>query len=117
MNKPVIQDWVDRAEEKGLPGQEFWDATIKVADENREEIAAQLAEALPAHIEKVKAEHEGIERKKRRGRCVLSMDLKCSGYGLKVRLRYYWQVSPICRIILPSFNIPFADNTSPFILL
>jgi TRAP-type C4-dicarboxylate transport system substrate-binding protein len=48
---PVVEDWIQRTEAKGLPGRELWDAWQQHADETKEESVAHLAEVLPRYIE------------------------------------------------------------------
>jgi TRAP-type C4-dicarboxylate transport system substrate-binding protein len=51
MVQPVIEEWIEGKEAKGLPARAMWEAMEQFADETREETEAHLAEVLPGYIE------------------------------------------------------------------
>jgi TRAP-type C4-dicarboxylate transport system substrate-binding protein len=54
--KPVIQGWIDRTNNVGLPGTEFWAEAVRYADETRAQSAADLANVLPGDVAQVQAD-------------------------------------------------------------
>ena len=51
MVQPVIEEWIEAKEAKGLPGRAMWEALEQMSADTKEETAAHLAEVLPGYIE------------------------------------------------------------------
>jgi len=49
--QPVIEEWIEGKEAKGLPARAMWEALEQFSVETKEETAAHLAEVLPGYIE------------------------------------------------------------------
>jgi TRAP-type C4-dicarboxylate transport system substrate-binding protein len=59
MVSPVIDEWIERTEEKGLPAQELWDLWEAHAAATLDEMVEHLEKVLPTYIEEERPRIEG----------------------------------------------------------